>query len=293
MPHGPEEFASRLVAPVPVRLQHGTADYMSISLLREEMNNMFEFTKLLRSELDGAHYLADGRQAIAISRIDDLSVQLNSLQAEHEHLINEHWVPLQQFASGVMACLSVLSGMDPEIASPLFCSKCGRGRAPSPVGRSSVEVGQGCVASFPIGLVSSDLRAFGLDSSDYPSPHSDISSVPSLVSLSSSGSEEALLHSSSSSSFSFLRKPFCASHWSDDILTYINTADSIFYRREEALISAGESGERQAVLPEGNSSGSSTAFEDASEEVLAEVAEGARGGGGAEGVPDDSGRPRV
>jgi len=40
----------------------------------------------------------------------------------------------------------------------------------------------------------------------------------------------------------------------------------------------------------GDSSGPPTAFEDASEEVLAEVAEGTWGGSGAEGVPDDSGR---
>jgi len=125
MPHGPVEFASRFMAPVPVRLQHGMANYMSISLLREEMNNMFEFTKFLRSELDGAHYLADGRQTMVMSRIDDLSVKLNSLQAEHEHLVNEHWVPLQQFASGVVACLSVLSGTDLAVASPLLCRQCG------------------------------------------------------------------------------------------------------------------------------------------------------------------------
>jgi len=248
---------------------------------------MFEFTKFLRSELDGAHYLADGRQAMAMSRIDDLSVKLNSLQAEHEHLVNEHWVPLQQFASGVMACLSVLSGTDPAVASPLFCRQCGRGDAPP---HSAGEDGQGGATSFPVGLVSTDLRAFGLDPSDYPSPDSDIASVPSLVSLSSSGSKEALLHSSSSSSFSFLRKPSCISSWLDGILIFINTADILSYRREEAFISAGELGEREAVLPEGDSLGSSTTFEDASEEVLAEVAEGAWGGSGAEGVPDDSGR---
>ena len=86
---------------------------------------MFEFTKFLRSELDGAHYLADGRQTMVMSRIDDLSVKLNSLQAEHEHLVNEHWVPLQQFASGVVACLSVLSGTDLAVASPLLCRQCG------------------------------------------------------------------------------------------------------------------------------------------------------------------------
>jgi len=251
---------------------------------------MFEFTKFLHSELDGAHYLADGCQAMAMSRIDDLSVKLNSLQAEHEHLVNEHWVPLQQFASGVVACLPVLSGTDPAVTSPLFCRQCGRGDAPP---HSAREDGQGCAAPFPVGLVSTDLRAFGLDPTDYPLPDSDISSVPSLVSISSSRSEEVLLRSSSSSLFSLLHKPFCASHWSDDILTFINTADILSYRQEEAFISSGELGEREAVPPEGDSSGSSTAFEDASEEVLAEVAEGAWGGSGAESVPDDSGRPGV
>jgi len=86
---------------------------------------------------------------MVMSRVDELSVKLNSLQAEHEHLINEHWMPLQQFASGVVACLSVLAGMDPDVASPLFCSECGRGGAPSPIGGSSFEDGQGCVAPIP------------------------------------------------------------------------------------------------------------------------------------------------
>jgi len=47
--------------PPPQRIQQGMTNYLSISLLWEEMNNMFEFTKFLRSELDGAHYLGDGR----------------------------------------------------------------------------------------------------------------------------------------------------------------------------------------------------------------------------------------
>jgi len=142
---------------------------------------MFEFAQYLCSELDGAHYLRDGRQVMMTSRIDELSVKLNSLQAEHKHLINEHWVPLQQFASGVVACLSVLSGTDPEVASPLFCSKCGRGGAPSPIGGSPSEDRQGCVAPIPIGLVSDDLWAFGIHPSDFPSP-----SPPSPVSHPSS-----------------------------------------------------------------------------------------------------------
>jgi len=79
---------------------------------------MFEFTQFLCSELDGAHYLADGRQAMVVSRIDELSVKLDSLQTKHKHLVNEHWVPLQQFTSGVLACLPVLSGTDRPLPPP-------------------------------------------------------------------------------------------------------------------------------------------------------------------------------
>jgi len=176
------------MALVPCSIQQGTTNYLAVSLLREEMNNMFEFAQFLRSELDGAHYLGDGHQAMVMSKIDELSVKLNSLQAEHEHLINEHWVPLQQFASGVVASLSVLSGTDPSVSSPSFCRNCGRGNAPpQPQG----EDGSGCAAPIPIGLISDDLRAFSIHPSNFPSP---ISSVSSLISDSSS--KESLLHPS-------------------------------------------------------------------------------------------------
>ena len=253
---------------------------------------MFKFTQYLRSELDGAHYLRDGRQAMMTSRIDELSVKLDSLQAEHEHLINEHWMPLQQFASGVVACLSVLSGMDPDVASPLFCFKCGRGGAPPPVGGSSPEDGQGSVAPIPIGLVSDDLRAFGINPSNFPSPISTKSSLPSLISASSSG--ESLLYSPSSTAYSLIGESFhdpsYVPHWSDHLIATINTLDILTYQQEESFVLLGELGEQEAVPAEGNSLGSSAAFEDASEEVLATVSEGAWGGGGSEGVPDDAGQ---
>ena len=196
---------------------------------------MFEFAQYLRSELDGAHYLGDGHQAMVTSRIEELSVKLNSLQAEHEHLINEHWVPLQQFASGVVASLSVLSGTDPSISSPLFCSKCGRGNAPSQPQR---EVGSGCATCIPIGLVSDDLRAFGIHPSNFPSPISD---VPSLISASSS--EESLLYSSPSLSYSLVGEYSCdlsfVLHWSDHLIALINTLDILTYQREESFVLAG------------------------------------------------------
>jgi len=53
---------------------------------------MFKFAQFLHLELDSAHYLGGGHQAMLSSRIDELSVKLDSLQNEHEHLINEHWI---------------------------------------------------------------------------------------------------------------------------------------------------------------------------------------------------------
>ena len=70
----------------------------------------------------------------------------------------------------------------------------------------------------------------------------------------------------------------------------INTADIITYHREEAFISAGESGEPEALHSTGDSSESSTAFGDASEEVLEVEGEGVWVGGNAGGVPADDGQ---
>jgi len=77
------------------------------------------------------------------------------------------------------------------------------------------------------------------------------------------------------------------------LIASIDTLDILAYQREESFVSSGELGKPEAIPAAGDSSGSSTVFEDASEEVLAEVAEGAWGGSGAEGVPDDAGRSGV
>ena len=73
------------------------------------------------------------------------------------------------------------------------------------------------------------------------------------------------------------------------LLTSYVSLDLAAYRREEGFILAGESGEPEALRPsEGDSSGSSATFEDASETLLAAEATGARDGDGAEGIPGDS-----
>jgi len=234
MPHGPEPFASHFMASVPCRIQQDTANYMakymSVSLLCEQMNNMFKFAQFLCLELDSAHYLGDDHQATVMSRIDKLSVKINSLQGEQKHLINEHWIPLQQFASGVVAHFSVLAGMDPAASSPLFCSKCGRGDAPAqPQGEDEL----GCVTSIPVGLVSDNLKAFGIHPSNFPSPIFTFSSVLLLISIFFSSSEEPLLYSPSSSPCSlvstFFRDPSVPSYWSDHLIAAINTLDILTY----------------------------------------------------------------
>ena len=47
----------------------------------QDVTDLQDFANILRSELDGAHYLNDGRQAQLLGRINELSVQFNLLQA--------------------------------------------------------------------------------------------------------------------------------------------------------------------------------------------------------------------
>jgi len=62
-------------------------------------------------------------------------------------------------------------------------------------------------------------------------------------------------------------------------------SDYLFYRREEAFVSSGESGEPETVRSSvGNSLRSPTMFEDASEEVLAAEAGGVRDDNGPGGL---------
>ena len=106
-----------------------------------------------------------------------------------DHLINEHLIPLQWFTAGVVSSLSVLTGQDPVIPTE---SDSGEGRVPSP----QPEQPQAEDCPPPVNLISLNLRAFGLDPTNYAYVSSPLSGVPSpvpnLQSLSSS-SEESLL----------------------------------------------------------------------------------------------------
>jgi len=283
-PHGPEAYASRFMAPLPIRHQHGEEHFLSNRLLRLEMNEVYQFAQYLRSELDGAHYLADGRHAVVMNELHQLSVLCATLKSDQEHLINDHLIPLQRFANGILDGLAVLTGEDYPGRRP--SPSAGGGRPSSSIPSSSPLVPRPTYPT-PVGLTSLDLRAFGLDASDYADESCVVdrpSSVPSLESVSSSSEEEPLLHSSPSSCSSFLGKWPSDMKWGD-LPAYIAMSDSLYFRREEAFISQGESGEPEAVRPtEGDASGSGSEVEDGGPSVLAEEAGGARNSSDAGGV---------
>jgi len=281
---GPGGSTTRYVVPPPsIRSSFGTLLDPVDSLLHENTNQLYEFAHHLRYELDGTHRLADGRHAVTMGQYHELSVKFNSLKADHVHMINDHLIPLQRFAAGVISSLSVLSGAD-----PLSTHECANGGCvpPPESGGPSDEERPSSVSPIPI-----QLGAFRLDPVDYANvPYvaaSPPSSVPDLISVSSS-SEESILHSPTSSSPGFsgeYHRLHRTPHWSDVLLAHINFQDYYFLAWEEAFISSGESGESEAVrLTESDASGSSATSSDGSEEVLAEEAEGVRSGDGAGGV---------
>jgi len=281
---GPGGTSTRYVVPPPsINSSFGTLLDPVDSRLHENTDQLYEFAHHLRYELDGAHRLADGRHAVTMGQYHELSVKFDSLKADHVHLINDHLIPLQRFAAGVISSLSVLSGAD-----PISTHECANGGCvpPHESRGPSVEERPASVSPIPI-----HLGAFGLDPSDYANvpfvTDSPPSTVPDLISVSSS-SEESVLYPSTPSSPGFsgeyhrLRR---TPHWSDVLLARVNFQDYYFLAREEAFISSGESGESEAVRStESDASGSEATSSDGSEEVLAEEAEGVRAGDGAGGL---------
>ena len=119
VPHSPEEGVGCYVAPLPRRHAEGLGNYLSNLYLRHDVTDLQDHANILHSELDGAHYLNDGQHAQLLGRIDELSVQFNLLRAEHAHYVDEHWIPMQQFARGVLSAMAILANTSPE--SPSFC----------------------------------------------------------------------------------------------------------------------------------------------------------------------------
>jgi len=154
--------------------------YLSNLYLRQDVTDLQDFANIPHSEPDGAHYLNDGCQAQLLGRIDELSVQFNLLCAEHAHYVDEHWIPMQQFAHGVLSTMAVLTDTSPE--SPAFCQVCGGGNAPSGPSNESQP-------PTPLLLVSSPMTSQASVSTTppsspptpYPSPVSNLSLPPPSV----------------------------------------------------------------------------------------------------------------
>jgi len=104
--------------------------YLSNLYLCQDVTDLQDFTSILRSELDGAHYLNDSHQAQLLGCINELSVRFNLLRAEHAYYVDKHWIPIQQFARGVLSAMAVLTDTSPE--SPSFCRVCGGGNVSEP-----------------------------------------------------------------------------------------------------------------------------------------------------------------
>ena len=196
------------------------------SLLHENTDQLYEFAYHLCIELDSAHNLADNCHALMMSQHHELLVKFNSLKEEHDHMINDHLIPLQRFAAGVISSLSALSGTDP--VGTAECADGGCLPPPQPVQSAS----ENCPP--PISPIPVDVRAFGLN----PSNYSDVpyhmtsapSSIPNLFSISSS-SEESILCTPSSLSPGFSGEYFRlrrAPHWSNVLLDRINFQDYYF-----------------------------------------------------------------
>jgi len=194
---GPGGTTTCFVVPPPsIRPPFGTLLDPVDSLLHENTDQLYEFAYHLHIELDSSHNLADGCHALTMSQYHELLVKFNSLKEEQDHMINDHSIPLQQFTAGVISSLSVLSGTDPVGTTECISGGC---VPPSQPEQSSTEDCPPPVSPIPI-----NLRAFRLNPSHYPSvPHlmtSAPSSIPDLISISSSSEESFLCPSTPSSS---------------------------------------------------------------------------------------------
>ena len=173
----------------------------------------------------------------------ELSVRFEELHEEFNHLIECHWVPLQQFSQGVLASLSILATA--PVSDGSYCGGCG-GHILSPIPQS--RDGQGNSASISSPLI--------------PRVQSN-GSLPKLESISSS----SLSLSYPSPPSEFLN--FRSQTWE----RLKGGARQLLEEEFQALF----------LRAEGDSSESGTAATNGSGEILFRIAEGVQFGNGAGG----------
>jgi len=114
--------------------------------------------------MSGLSITTDGPADRVPLQYAELLVQFEQLREEYNHLIVHHWSPLQRLAAGVISSLYVFAGEGPGPESPALCGEC--------------DCGIGTVEPpFPLGP---------------RSPPSTPDSLPDLVSLSSSSSDDPI-----------------------------------------------------------------------------------------------------
>jgi len=118
--HGPEDYAICFMVPPPLcQSSYSTLLDPIDALLREDIDQLYEFAQYLCLELEGMHYLADGCHALMMDQFHVLSVKFNFLKDEQE--INKHLIP---FTNGIISSLSILTGEDSWVHQEGLCS-CG------------------------------------------------------------------------------------------------------------------------------------------------------------------------
>ena len=221
------------------------------------MDSHFRWTHALRAELDGVYARSHQRGLDHLQQHDDLLVGLASLRSDFDHFVDEHWIPMQRFAHGVVSGLAVYAGADP-ISPPVpgRCSTCTRPLVAEGVNGST----------YPIAPHNSPFLSFdaaGSVSSD---------SLPSLESINSSSSSGVFVSAPSSPSFCLPSGPEPSPH--HDVYRTYETREELeaYWRLEESLQQA-----------EGFSSGSPPGFEDADNRIPEAASVGVRGGDGENG----------
>ncbi len=197
---------------------------------------MFNWSNGVRTELDGFYHLWSTHQEMMGQEITELSVKLDLLKADLDHLTDVHLIPMQDVINGLSQSNLILLGRDVAGLSPL-ATGCGRRDVPS---QFTGENGPRATSPVPIRVPA---PVFGF--------HQSNDSIPGLESVSSSSDSSNVSYPGSPSS--------AASSWLAVPSDYPRFAD--LYRGAEEGLGSFAQGELVPIREfgsEGASEGSSS-----------------------------------
>ena len=192
-------------------------------LLPQEVWGLVSWSNGIRSELDGFYNLWSTQQEVDGQEIASLSVKLDSLQENLNHMIDCHLLPMQDVINGLSQSVLVLMGREAGGLVPLPRG-CDQWDA---FAQSEGEVGFVHTSPEPIPVPGLNLQS-GNDS------------VPSLVSVSSSSSSSVSSASTQASSFDGWILPSC-------VPTNYPLFSDLYCSLEEGLVALPQ-GELQTIL---------------------------------------------